>query len=66
MEVLGKIPEVADSFEEYGLAVEILEMDGRRVESVHILDKRESEKDEDDEDEDNADSENDKQQSFFK
>ena len=43
MEVLGKIPEVGDSFEEYGLAVEILEMDGRRVESVRVLDKRESE-----------------------
>ena len=53
MEALGKIPEVGDSFEEYGLAVEITEMDGRRVESVHVLDKRES----DDEDEENADNE---------
>ena len=49
MEVLGKIPEVGDSFEEYGIAVEITEMDGRRVDSVHILDKRNEESDEDDE-----------------
>ena len=47
MEVLGKIPEVGDSFEEYGISVEVTEMDGRRVESVHILDKREDETDED-------------------
>ena len=43
MEVLGKIPEVGDSFEEFGLAVEVLEMDGRRVESVRVLDKRTNE-----------------------
>ncbi len=53
MEVLGKIPEVGDSFEEYGLSVEVTEMDGRRVESVHIRDKRNEEKDEDDNDEKN-------------
>ena len=40
MEALGKIPEVGDSFEEYGIAVEVTEMDGRRVESLHIFDKR--------------------------
>ena len=51
MEVLGKIPEVGDSFEEYGIAVEVTEMDGRRVESVHVFDKRDEEKDENDEDE---------------
>ena len=43
MEVLGKIPEVGDNFEEYGIAVEITEMDGRRVESVHLIDKRDQE-----------------------
>ncbi len=48
MEVLGKIPEVGDSFEEYGLAVEVTEMDGRRVESLHVLDKRNDESDEND------------------
>lgn len=45
MEALGKIPEVGDSFEEYGLAVEVTEMDGRRVESLHIFDKRNDEND---------------------
>ena len=65
MEVLGKIPEVGDSFEEHGLAVEITEMDGRRVESVHVLDKRSDDED-DDEESDEDDDQNDKQQSFFK
>ena len=51
MEVLGKIPEVGDSFEEYGIAVEITEMDGRRVESVHVIDKRNDENEEDEESE---------------
>ena len=51
MEVLGKIPEVGDSFEEYGIAVEVTEMDGRRVESVHLVDKR----DEENEDNENED-----------
>ena len=65
MEVLGKIPEVGDSYEEYGLAVEILEMDGRRVESLHVLDKRDmGEDDENTSDENDEDDE--KQQSFFK
>lgn len=49
MEALGRIPEVGDSFEADGLAVEVLEMDGRRIENLHITDIRE---DEDDEDED--------------
>ena len=57
MEVLGKIPEVGDNFEEYGIAVEITEMDGRRVESVHVYDKRENENEESDEDENNAEKE---------
>ena len=50
MEVLGKIPEVGDSFEEYGLAATVTEMDGRRVESLHIIDKRSDETDENEED----------------
>ena len=65
MEVLGKIPEVGDTFEEHGVAVEVLEMDGRRVESVHVLDKREDE-DEDADSDDEDDETDDKQQSFFK
>ena len=55
MEALGKIPEVGDSFEEHGLEVEIIEMDGRRVESVHVMDKRENDNDDDK----NSDAEND-------
>ena len=65
MEVLGKIPEVGDSYEEYGLAVEILEMDGRRVESLHVLDKRNMVEDEENTSEEN-DEDDEKQQSFFK
>ncbi len=49
MATLGKIPEVGDSFESDGLAVEILEMDDKRVENLRIIDIRE---DEDEEDED--------------
>jgi len=48
MATLGKIPEVGDSFESDGLAVEILEMDDKRVENLRILDIREDEDDEDD------------------
>ena len=59
MEVLGKIPEVGDSFEEYGIAVEVTEMDGRRVESVHVFDKREDESDDDREDERNEEKDED-------
>ncbi|MBQ8302339.1 MAG: HlyC/CorC family transporter [Clostridia bacterium] len=66
MEVLGKIPEVGDNFEEYGIAVEVMEMDGRRVESVHVLDKRDDENDDEENDADDNDDQDEKQQSFFK
>lgn len=66
MEALGKIPEVGDSFEEYGLAVEIIEMDGRRVESVRVLDKRENNDEDEKSSDDNDDDQDEKQQSFFK
>ena len=56
MEVLGKIPEVGDSFEEYGLSVEVVEMDGRRVENLRVTDNRVSE--DDDENEADEESEN--------
>jgi CBS domain containing-hemolysin-like protein len=58
MEVLGKMPEVGDTFEEYGLAVEILETNGKRVEHLKIVDVRES--DEDDEDDDKKSDEDEK------
>ena len=66
MEVLGKIPEVGDAFEEYGIAVEVIEMDGRRVESVHVLDKRQDESSESDDNDDSKGDLDEKQQSFFK
>jgi len=46
MATLGKIPEVGDSFESDGLAVEILEMDDKRVENLRIIDIRENENEE--------------------
>ncbi len=50
MATLGKIPEVGDSFESDGLAVEILEMDDKRVENLRIIDIREDEEEDDEED----------------
>ncbi len=51
MDVLGKIPEEGDSFETSGLTVEVIKMDGRRIDNLHILDNREdSSEDEDGED----------------
>ncbi len=51
MEALGRIPEVGDVFEDRGLKVEVLEMDGRRIENVHITDLRENESESDEDDE---------------
>ena len=48
MTVLEKIPEVGDSFEELGLQVEVLEMDGKRIENLKVIDVRASEEDEED------------------
>ena len=66
MEILGRIPEVGDTFEDHGLAAEIVEMDGRRVESIHVTDMRENEDDDVENDDDEDSSEDEKQQSFFK
>ena len=52
MTVLAKIAEVGDSFEELGLYVEVLEMDGKRIENLKVIDRRRSEDDRPDEDED--------------
>ena len=51
MKILDRIPEEGDSFEELGLTVRVLKMDGRRIENLHILDNRavESEEAEDEE-----------------
>jgi len=40
MKILDRIPEEGDSFEELGLTVKVLKMDGRRIENLHILDNR--------------------------
>ena len=50
MKILDRIPEEGDSFEELGLTVRVLKMDGRRIENLHILDNRATES-EDGEDE---------------
>jgi len=64
MEALGRLPEVGDTFEQFGLSVEVLEMDGRRIENVHVTDKREREEDEDSDEKDDSE-EDAKQQSLF-
>ena len=56
MKILERIPEEGDSFEELGLTVRVLKMDGRRIENLHILDNRASEsEDEEDEEDDKID-----------
>ena len=67
MEALGRLPEVGDVFEEHGLKVEVLELDGRRIENVHVTDLREDESEEnDDEDDKKKDTSDGEQQTFFK
>lgn len=67
MEALGRLPEVGDVFEEHGLKVEVLELDGRRIENVHVTDLREDESEEDDdEDSKKKDSSEGEQQTFFR
>ena len=57
MQILDRIPEEGDSFEELGLTVRVLKMDGRRIEDLHILDNRSKENE--DAEESESDSEND-------
>lgn len=49
MTVLERIPEEGDSFEFGGLKVNVLKMDGRRIETLHIVDERPTNSDGDDE-----------------
>ena len=67
MEALGRLPEVGDVFEEFGLKVEVLELDGRRIENVHVTDLRTDEEDDDDDEKEKKkkDSDDSEQQSFF-
>lgn len=46
MTALGRIPQENDSFEQFGLSVKVLKMNGRRIENLHVTDIRESEEDE--------------------
>ena len=46
MDVLGKVPEVGDSFEYRGLVLKVVNMDGRRIQDLHVLDNRAIEADE--------------------
>ncbi len=48
MAILEKIPEEGDSFEYNGLKVDVVKMDGRRIETLHILDCRPGEEDDND------------------
>ena len=40
MTILEKIPAVGDEFEAEGLSVKVLAMDGKRIESVQVIDNR--------------------------
>ena len=51
MKILDRIPEEGDSFEELGLTVRVLKMDGRRIEDLHILDNRATESEDTEEEE---------------
>ncbi len=55
MEALEKIPEVGDEFDAYGVSVKVLEMDGRRIEKLQIIDNRSDESESNDEDNANSD-----------
>ena len=55
MSILDRIPEEGDSFEELGLTVKVLKMDGRRIEDLHILDNRSAESVEDDDESEKED-----------
>lgn len=58
MTALGKIPQENDTFENSGLQVKVLKMDGKRIENIHVLDIRKSDEDDD---EDKNESEEDKE-----
>ena len=57
MDTLEKIPEEGDSFEYNGLEVEVLKMDGRRIETLHITDARPDAEDEEADEDDKLEGE---------
>ena len=52
MEVLERLPEEGDTFEHMGLKVDVIKMDGRRIETLHIVDERPSDDEDEEHDED--------------
>ena len=52
MDVLEKVPEEGDTFEYRGLEVTVLKMDGRRVDTLKVVDARPTDEAEDNEDSD--------------
>lgn len=48
MTVLGRIATEGDVFEDSGLRVKVLKMDGKRIGNVHVTDMRETEEEDDD------------------
>lgn len=58
MTALGKIPQEDDTFESSGLQVKVLQMDGKRIENIHVLDIRTSEEEDDADKKENDEKEN--------
>ena len=54
MTVLEKIPEEGDSFNYNGLSLEVIKMDGRRVDTLRIIDERPGDEDEGEKQKDNT------------
>ena len=56
MNELGKIPEVGDVLECLGLKIEVISMEGKRVDNVRITDLREDENEYDNAEDENNES----------
>ena len=63
MTILGRIPQEGDSFEQYGLSVNVLKMNGRRIENLHITDVRVDEDEEKEKSRRDKDSDEDEEKS---
>ena len=63
MTILGRIPQEGDSFEQYGLSVNVLKMNGRRIENLHITDVRVDEEEEKEKSRRDKDSDEDEEKS---
>ena len=55
MTILEKIPEVGDRFEYNGLDVEVLNMDGRRIETLRVIDSRTNDEEDETDSEEKSD-----------